>query len=146
MKNDSATLAAAHKAYHAGIDNIREAGVKDTSWTLVLQPLLYDWACKGQPNSLDLDGSPDEPLVIVQFTVNWALSADDEKVEEITRAAIAQIDVFAKERKTGHRYRYLNYCGCWQKPFVSYGANNLEFLRSVGREYGPDGLFQRGCP
>jgi hypothetical protein len=108
--------------------------------------LLPDWARKGQLNSLGLDESPDEPLVIVQFTVNWALSADDEKVEEITRTAIERIDVFAKENQTSHRYRYLNYCGSWQKPFLSYGANNLEFLRGVSREYDPDGLFQWGSP
>jgi hypothetical protein len=146
VKNDSATLAAAHDAYRVGIDSIRQAGIADTSWTLVLQPLLPDWARKGQLNSLGLDESPDEPLVIVQFTVNWALSADDEKVEEITRTAIERIDVFAKENQTSHRYRYLNYCGSWQKPFLSYGANNLEFLRGVSREYDPDGLFQWGSP
>jgi len=146
VKNNPATLGAAHDAYRAGIDSIRQADVKDTSWTLVLQPLLPDWARKGQPNSLGLDESPDEPLVVVQFTVNWALSTDDEKVEVITRAAIEQIDEFAKANQTSHRYRYLNYCGSWQKPFLGYGDDNLEFLRSVSREYDPDGLFRRGCP
>jgi FAD/FMN-containing dehydrogenase len=146
VKNDSATLAATHEAYRAGVDSIRQVGVKDVSWTLVLQPLLPDWARKGQPNPLGLDASADEPLVNVQFTVNWALSADDEKVEGITRAAVERIDDFAIRNKTDHSYRYLNYCGSWQKPFLSYGANNLNFLRSVSQEYDPDGLFQRGCP
>jgi hypothetical protein len=146
VKNDHATLETAHDAYRAGIESIRQAGIKDTSWTLVLQPLLPDWARKGQPNALGLDEFPDEPLVIVQFTVNWALSANDEKIEEVTRTAIERIDLFAQENQTSHRYRYLNYCGSWQKPFPSYGADNLEFLRGVSREYDPDGLFQRGCP
>lgn len=41
VRNDPAT---AHKAYREGIQGIREAGIKDVSWTLVLQPLLPDWA------------------------------------------------------------------------------------------------------
>lgn len=146
IKNDAATLAAAHAAYRAGVHSIRQAGIKDVSWTLVLQPLLPDWARKGHSNSLGLDECPDEPLVIVQFTVNWAWGADDEKVEGITRTAIEQIDIFAASSQTSHRYRYLNYCGKWQNPFHSYGEDNWEFLRSVSREYDPDGLFQRGCP
>lgn len=44
VRNDPATLATAHKAYREGIQGIREAGIKDVSWTLVLQPLLPDWA------------------------------------------------------------------------------------------------------
>lgn len=146
IKNDPATITATHDAYRAGVDSIRQAAIKDVSWTLVLQPLLPAWARKGQSTPLGLDESPDETLVIVQFTVNWALSADDGIVEEITRTAIEQIDAFATRSQTNHRYRYLNYCGSWQKPFHSYGEHNLEFLRRTSREYDPDGLFQRGCP
>ncbi|KAF9699979.1 hypothetical protein EKO04_001326 [Ascochyta lentis] len=145
VKNNIETLTIAHKAYRDGIEFIRKADIRDVSWTLVLQPLLPDWARKGQPNPLGLDSCPDEALVIVQFTVNWASSTDDEKVERITRTAIDQIDAFANEHGTSHRYRYLNYCGKWQKPFHSYGEENLEFLRSVSRQYDPDGLFQSGC-
>lgn len=145
VKNDRATLTATHKAYQSGVQSIREAGIKDVSWTLVLQPLLPDWARKGQSNALGLDDCPDEPLVIVQFTVNWASSADDEKMEELTRTMIEQLNVHANKYQTSHRYRYLNYCGSWQKPFHSYGEANLEFLRNVSRDYDPDGLFQHGC-
>ncbi|KAJ4324524.1 hypothetical protein N0V94_001264 [Neodidymelliopsis sp. IMI 364377] len=145
IKNDPATLEATHKAYRDGIVSIQRANIKDVSWTLVLQPLLPEWARKGQSNPLGLDEYSNEPLVIVQFTVNWALSKDDDLVEEITRAAIEQIDTFADQHQTGNRYRYLNYCAGWQKPFNSYGEENLEFLKAVSQKYDPDGLFQRGC-
>lgn len=66
-------------------------------------------------------------------------------VRSITREAIEQIDAFALEHGTGHRYRYLNYCAAWQNPFEGYGEENLKFLRSVSKEVDPEGLFQRGC-
>jgi hypothetical protein len=66
-------------------------------------------------------------------------------VQPITHAAIEQIDEYAKEHGTVHRYRYINYCGSWQKPFEGYGRDNLEFMRYVSNKYDPEGLFQRGC-
>ena len=43
IKNDSATLAAAHAAYHDAITLLRLVNVKGLVWTLVLQPLLPVW-------------------------------------------------------------------------------------------------------
>jgi hypothetical protein len=145
IKNDLETLEAVHKAYMDGIAKIKEHGIKGMSWTLVLQPLLPEWAGREDLNPLGLSSSSSEPLVIVSFTVNWALTQDDELVQRITREAIEQIDSFAQEKGTAHRYRYLNYCAGWQKPFEGYGEENLEFLRGVGRDLDPEGLFQRGC-
>ncbi|KAB2109699.1 hypothetical protein AG0111_0g1713 [Alternaria gaisen] len=145
IKNDRKTLDAAHKAYRDAIPKIKKHAVKGMSWTLVLQPCLPSWARKGDANPLGLDEGSDEPLVNVQFTVNWALEEHDEVVRRITREAIEQIDAFALEHGTGHRYRYLNYCAAWQNPFESYGEENLKFLRSVSKEVDREGLFQRGC-
>jgi hypothetical protein len=145
IKNDPATLEAVHKAYRDAISKIRQHNITKMSWTLVLQPLLPDWARKGDSNVLGLESCTDEPLVNVQFTVNWASSQHDEIVQQITRAAIEQIDAFAKQHGTGHRYRYLNYCDSWQIPFAGYGEENLTFMRTVSKEYDPDGLFQNGC-
>lgn len=145
IKNDPATLAAAHAAYHDAIASIRLVNVKGMSWTLVLQPLLPDWVRKGDANPLGLHDCSDEPLVIVSFTVNWAERKDDEFVTTMTRRTVEQIDAVAAANKTGHRYRYLNYCAEWQKPFKGYGEENLQFLQRVSRRYDPDGLFQRGC-
>lgn len=145
FRNDPATLAAAHGAYRDAIASIRRVNVKGMSWTLVLQPLLPDWVRKGDANPLGLHDCTDEPLVIVSITNLWNERKDDEFVTTITRHAIEQIDAVAAANKTSHRYRYLNYCAEWQKPFEGYGEENLRFLQRVSREYDPDGLFQRGC-
>jgi hypothetical protein len=145
IKNDKATLQAAHQAYRDAITKIKHHNIKEMSWTLVLQPILPDWAAKGDPNVLGLDACTDEPLVNVSFTVNWALPRDDTIVHDITRAAVEQIDAFAAARMTGHRYRYINYCASWQTPFTGYGESNLEFMKQVSHKYDPEGLFQKGC-
>lgn len=145
IKNDPATIAAAHGAYCDAFASIRRVNVKGLLWTLVLQPLLPDWARKGDANPLGLHDSTHEPLVIVSFTVNWAESRDDDFVKTTTRRTVEQIDAFAAANKTGHRYRYLNYCAEWQRPFEGYGEENWRFLQGVSRRYDPEGLFQKGC-
>ena len=145
IKNDSATIAAAHAAYYDAIASLRRVNVKGLVWTLVLQPLLPVWAQKGDPNPLGLHDCSHEPLVIVSFTVNWDERQDDELMKTTTRRAIEQIDAVAMANKTSHRYRYLNYCAEWQRPFEGYGEDGLRFLQEVSRRYDPDGLFQRGC-
>jgi hypothetical protein len=145
IKNDLATLETAHKAYREGITAIRAANIKGMSWTLILQPLLPDWARKGDSNPLGLESCPDEPLVVISLSVNWELPKDDTKVEEISRTTIQSIDQYAEQHKTGNRYRYMNYCGGWQKPFESYGEENLRFLKEASRKYDPEGLFQWAC-
>ena len=145
IKNDPATLAAAHAAYYNAIASIRRVNVKALVWTLVLQPLLPDWVRKGDANPLGLLDCTHEPLVIVSFTINWAERRDDEFIKTTTRRAIEQIDAVAAANQTGHRYRYLNYCAEWQRPFEGYGEENWRFLQGVSRKYDPEGLFQRGC-
>ena len=119
--------------------------MKGLVWTLVLQPLLPIWARKGDANPLGLHDCTDDPLIIVSFTVNWAEGQDDELVKKTTRRAVDQIDAMAAANHTGHRYRYLNYCAEWQRPFEGYGEENRRLLQEVSRRYDPDGLFQRGC-
>ena len=114
-------------------------------WTLVLQLLSPDWVRKGDPNPLGLHDCTDEPLVIVSFTVNWAERRDDEFVKTTTRRTVEQIEAVAAAKKTGHRYRYLNYCAEWQRPFEGYSEENRRFLQGMSRKYDPEGLFQRGC-
>ena len=124
---------------------MRHVNVKGLLWTLVLQPLLPNWTRKGDANPLGLDDGTHEPLIVVSFTVNWDERRDDELVQTTTRRAVEQIDAAAAANKTAHRYRYLNYCAEWQRPFEGYGEENWRFLQGVSRRYDPEGLFQRGC-
>ena len=145
IKNDSATLAAANAAYYDAIASIRRFIVKGLVWTLVMQPLLPECVQKGDANPLGLHDCTYEPLVIVSFTINWAERRDDEFVKTATRRTTEQIDAVAAANKTSHRYRYLNYCAEWQRPFEGYGRDNWWFLQEVSRRYDLEELFQRDC-
>lgn len=144
IKNDAATLTAVHAVYRDAMAPLRRVSIKGLVWTLVLQPLLPEWARKGDANPLGLHDER-EPLVIVSFTVNWHESRDDDFVQGITREAIENIESAAAVRQTSHRWRFMNYCARWQQPFAGYGSDNWQFLREVSRKYDPQGLFQMGC-
>ncbi|PQE06712.1 FAD binding domain-containing protein [Rutstroemia sp. NJR-2017a BBW] len=134
IKNDPATLIATHAVYRDAIASLRAANVKGLVWTLFLQPLLPDWVRKGDANPLGLH-DVDEPLVLVNFTVNWDKPANDELVQTTTRCAIEEIERVAMENGAGHPYRYLNYFAAWQRPFEGYGEENWKFLREVREKY-----------
>lgn len=144
IKNDPATLSATYAAYDEAITTLRQTNVKGLVWTLVLQPLLPVRALKGVPNPLGLQNCA-EPLVIVNFTVNWDTAENDSFVKGTLRKTVEQIRAYAVEYGTHHPYMYINYCAQWQKPFEGYGEENLAFLKSVSKEYDPEGMFQKGC-
>lgn len=145
IKNDLATITATHAVHLDAIASMRAAKVKDIVWTLVLQPLLPEWVRKGDSNPLGLDDGNVDPLVVVSFTINWSETQDDEFVNTAIKRAINEIDAVAAANKTGHPWRYLNYCGEWQRPFEGYGKENWQFLKGVSKRYDPEGLFQKGC-
>ena len=45
-----------------------------------------------------------------------------------------------------HEFVYLDYANQAQDPIQSYGWENVEALKAVGRKYDPDGIFQRQVP
>lgn len=145
IKDDLATIHAMHAAYSQAVLILRSRKIKGLVWTLVLQPLLPQWARKGDPHPLGLLENTYERLVIVSFTVNWDECRDDDFVKEMTRDTVEGMDAVARARGKAHPFRYLNYCADWQKPFEGYGEKNLRFLREVSKKYDPDGLFQTGC-
>ncbi|KAF1969982.1 FAD binding domain protein [Bimuria novae-zelandiae CBS 107.79] len=143
ITNDPATIAEAHASYNRGLQAVK--GIKGLLWTIVFQPLHPTWLRKGDPNPMGLQGCPDEPLVLVSYTVAWNRVEDDDLVHREVKSSIEEIEVFAERRGTGYPYRFHNYCAEWQDPFEGYGIAGKRFLQDVSRRYDPEGLFQRGC-
>lgn len=59
---------------------------------------------------------------------------------------LEEIEEVARQRGTGHPYRFMNYCMEWQRPFAGCGEENLRLMlmgRVSGR-YDSDGFFQTG--
>lgn len=145
VRNDPRTIRAVYDAYIDATAEVRKVSVKGLLLTLVMQALVPEWASKGKPSIMGLEGESTEPLVVVSFPVNWDEEKDDKLVHSMTRRAIEKIEAISTANGTAHRYRFTNYCNDWQKPLQGYGEENFRFMQRVSREYDPDGLFQKGC-
>lgn len=143
ITNDPETIAKTHAIYKDGIEAVKK--IKGGMWTMVFQPLHPTWLRKGQPNPMGLQDCPDEPLLLVSYTVSWHKAEDDGLMHKEVRKGIERIERFTKERGTGYPYKFHNYCGDWQDPFEGYGKLGKQYLQDMSRRYDPDGLFQKGC-
>ena len=149
VSNDLPTLNAVYAVFEGSCREIKKRGVKGMRWTLVLQPLLPQWARLGSENPLGFQSSQnkqdDKPLAIVSFSADWDKEEDDEWVASLIQRSISQMEDVARERACLHRYKYMNYCGSWQKPFEGYGEGEHAWLKEVAKKYDEDGLFQQAC-
>ncbi|KAM0814091.1 hypothetical protein AB5N19_14093 [Seiridium cardinale] len=64
----------------------------------------------------------------------------------ITKAAIQEIEDFAKEVGGDVGFRYLNYCDGSQDPLGSYGEENIRKMKDAATKYDPTGVFQTRVP
>ncbi|KAH8878760.1 FAD-binding domain-containing protein [Thozetella sp. PMI_491] len=145
VRNDAATLAAAHAIYKDAAAALRRAGVKGLVWTLVVQPLAPAWLRKGDPNPMGLDGHGSEPLVLVLYLAVWEDAKDDAVARAQVHQSTERLEEVAAANGTLCPYKYLNYCGDGQEPLRGYGEAGLHYLREASRKYDPNGMFQRQC-
>jgi hypothetical protein len=145
VKNDKPTLEAAYKIYRDACAEVKNVKGKGIRFVFVIQPLLPDWMHKGDPNYLGLVDTLNEPHVIISFSPVWHDIKHNEFVENLVRRSVERIESFARDHGTYHPYKYVNYCGAWQKPFDGYSEENLDILRQVSRQYDSEGFFQHGC-
>lgn len=145
VKNDKATLDAAYAIHKEASSEIRRLPGNGVMWVMTNQPILPDWIHKGDPNCLGLQDNFNEPHVLVSFSPTWTDDRHTEFIERLVKRCMERIERLAREKKTLHRWQYVNYCGPWQKPLEGYGEESVKSLRSVSKCYDPEGLFQRGC-
>ncbi|KAF4417848.1 Bifunctional solanapyrone synthase [Colletotrichum fructicola] len=76
-----------------------------------------------------------------------ALTVDTAKNQERILPLLLQlerdINRYADEKGTSRHWEFLNYSGLGQNPILDYGTLEVDFMRSVSREYDPQGVFQR---
>lgn len=142
VKNDLATLMAVRQIWRDAHPLVKH--IDDCMFIYIMQPILPQWANRGDPNVLGLEGL-DEPLVIISFAVNWKKVEDDDAVKNAVRQCIERIEEYGAAHGTGHRYRFSNYSTEWQSPLQGYGPDNMRLMQDVSRRYDPEGLFQTGC-
>jgi hypothetical protein len=92
---------------------------------------------KNGGNSLGLDPE-NGPYFIINFNAAWNKKEDEPKFQEVVNKIIGLLKTEAKTRNMDNEFIYLNYASEYQDPIGSYGAENMERLRSVSKKYDPN--------
>ncbi|KAK1241850.1 hypothetical protein MKX07_007673 [Trichoderma sp. CBMAI-0711] len=118
------------------------------TWNFAFEPLpsvMLSHASATGGNVLGL--SPEDGnAVILLFSALWPNPSSNDAVYNKGRDAFTAVKEVAERKGVLRKFEYLNYAGPHQSPLVSYGADNLEFLRRVSNKYDPTGVFQLKVP
>jgi hypothetical protein len=83
---------------------------------------------------------------VISTSISWSSAADDSRILAASRNFISRANATAYGQGLGNIFLYQNYAGQEQDVFASYGQENLERLREVGRKYDPSGVWQKLQP
>ncbi|RYP41989.1 hypothetical protein DL767_000620 [Monosporascus sp. MG133] len=110
---------------------------------MILQPLpapLAKHAVANRGNVLGLDRVHNDCFL---FMTVLQLA---ETVYPSYKAAIEEVESYAKSVDGNIEFRYLNYCDSSQDPLGSYGKENIRNMGDATARYGPGGIFQKRVP
>jgi hypothetical protein len=82
-------------------------------------------------------------MIVVLISALWPKSAVNSNVEAKAKEVLSVWEEDARAKGLLQKFQYLNYATPYQKPFESYGADELEFLRSVSKRYDPAQILQK---
>jgi hypothetical protein len=82
-------------------------------------------------------------MIVVLISALWPNSAVDSNVEERAKKVLSAWEENARAKGLLQKFQYLNYAAPYQRPFESYGPDELEFLKSVSKKYDPAQILQK---
>lgn len=139
-------------AYMAQVYDLVDQASKDLflalglAFTMAFQPMPHVLYTKGGSNNvLGLSRFSDD-LINLLFTVIWPNPLDNDKVYARMRKLEDDLIALAKSMGIFNEWVYLNYASQWQDPITGYGDSEVAFMKSVSREYDPQGIFQKAMP
>ncbi|KAH8662486.1 hypothetical protein BX600DRAFT_513317 [Xylariales sp. PMI_506] len=115
---------------------------------MVLQPLpttfgQHSLASGG--NMLGLERFTDDAVLLIAV-VEGSTPGFYEMAFPILKAAVEEIESYAKSVDGDIEFRYLNYCNGTQDPLGSYGVENIKKMKAAAAKYDPLGVFQTRVP
>lgn len=142
VKADTSILEYAVETFRASLKELKE--VKNILFSLTFEPLptsLIEKSVASGGNSMGLKPS-DGPLVVLLLYSSWDSASDDEKVYQVKKKALEDINNEAQSKNSSASYCYLNYAFPHQDPISSYGPESKAHLQAVSAKYDPEGFFQ----
>ncbi|CZR66000.1 related to 6-HYDROXY-D-NICOTINE OXIDASE [Phialocephala subalpina] len=121
---------------------------EDVTWGITAEPfppILTQYGKLNGGNILGLDPS-DGPLILFLATVTWHDSVNDLPITQAIETYFSQIDTLSKSLGLYNEYSYLNYAYKDQKVMKGYGKENLQQMKSLSKQFDPEGVFQRLVP
>ncbi|KAI1845182.1 hypothetical protein JX266_008729 [Neoarthrinium moseri] len=115
---------------------------------MVLQPLptsfgQHSAACGG--NMFGLERITDDSVLLIA-AVEGSTPGFYDMAFPIFKAAVDELEGFAKSVGGDVEFRYLNYCDGSQNPLGTYGAENIIRMKAAAAKYDPTGVFQTKVP
>lgn len=107
-------------------------------------PQLEQMQKKGG-NALGLSPQ-DGPVFLINLSTRWDRVEDDERVLKANANVVKRMLDEAKRRSMVNDYLYMNYASQYQDVIGSYGASNVQRLKSIAARYDPTEVFQRLQP
>ncbi|KAF5689524.1 6-hydroxy-D-nicotine oxidase [Fusarium circinatum] len=112
------------------------------TWSIAFEPLVAAMLEGSKhTNVLGLQSAHDGYIVLVSAL--WPNSAVNSNVEETAKNVLSVWEEDARAKGLLQMFQYLNYAAPYQRPFESYGDDELEFLKSVGMKYDPAQILQK---
>lgn len=114
--------------------------------TMAFQPMPHVLYSKGEDQNVLGLGRFEDDLINLLFTVIWPNPLNSQMVYDRMRTLENDLIALAKEKGIYNEWVYLNYASQWQDPITAYGASEVAFLKSVSKQYDPQGIFQKAVP
>ncbi|TVY75120.1 Bifunctional solanapyrone synthase [Fusarium oxysporum f. sp. cubense] len=112
------------------------------TWSIAFEPLVAAMLEGSKhTNVLGLKTAHDGYIVLISAL--WPNSSVNSNVEAKAKEVLSVWEEDARAKGLLQKFQYLNYAAPYQKPFESYGADELEFLRSVSKRYDPAQILQK---
>ncbi|KAI9714221.1 MAG: hypothetical protein M1812_006442 [Candelaria pacifica] len=118
---------------------------QDLVWSFHLQPLprvITDHSVANGGNMLGLDRTQGN-LILFILEIAWSRPEDDASITNAANALLAEITAYTEIVEKDNDFIYLNYALDSQRPFEGYGSANIGKMRSVSKNYDPDGVWQK---
>ncbi|KAF5591158.1 6-hydroxy-D-nicotine oxidase [Fusarium subglutinans] len=112
------------------------------TWSIAFEPLVA--AMLDGPkhtNVLGLQSTHDGYIVLISAL--WPNLAVSSNVDETAKKVLSVWEEDARAKGLLQMFQYLNYAAPYQRPFESYGDDELEFLKSVSKKYDPAQILQK---
>ncbi|GAD98483.1 hypothetical protein ANI_1_298064 [Paecilomyces variotii No. 5] len=149
FKNDPRMIQKAVDLHDRSIEMAKaRARTREWTFTTFFQPLpklFSQHSVVRGGNILGLDRF-DENLLLFLIVLSWQGTEDGTLFDSLGKAAIQDLDAYAREIGADNEFIYLNYADPSQNSLRSYGEENLAEIHRVAEKYDPEHIFQYQVP